>query len=127
MARNLKGDNSRSKGNKGEDIAVDFLIKSGYEILEVNWAANKAEIDIIAADEDNLVFIEVKTRLSHHAPEEAVTKRKQKLIVSAATQYMESISYDSKIRFDIISIQFQTEEDFKLTHFKDAFFPGLDF
>ncbi len=115
------------KGKDGENLAFEFLVKSGYEILETNWSANKAEIDLICIDKDTLVFVEVKTRATESEPEKAVTYRKQKLIASAASQYMESINYEWKIRFDIIAIIHKTNEDFTLEHFKDAFFPGIDF
>jgi putative endonuclease len=116
------------KGKVGENLALDFLLKSGFEILETNWSANKAEIDIIYMDLDTLVFVEVKTRKGiDTAPEKAVTYRKQKLIVSAASQYMESINYEWKIRFDIIAIVHSSEQDFILEHYKDAFFPDWNF
>ena len=51
-------------GKQGEEQAVDFLQKNGYEILETNWIFQKAEIDIIARKEDTLAIIEVKTRSS---------------------------------------------------------------
>ncbi|MBK8699249.1 MAG: YraN family protein [Saprospiraceae bacterium] len=122
----MKPESTRSKGNKGESIALDFLQKAGYDILATNWSAHKAEIDIIAKINDQLVFVEVKTRRSPSSPETAVTHRKQKLIASTAAQYMESINYDWKIRFDIITIIYRSREDFTLEHFVDAFFPGLD-
>ncbi|MBK8848556.1 MAG: YraN family protein [Saprospiraceae bacterium] len=69
----------KAKGDRG----LEYLISSGYTILETNWSAHKAEIDIIAKEGDTLIFIEVKTRTSPTAPEVAVTFRKQQLIASA--------------------------------------------
>ena len=46
----------------GEDLATEFLTKKGYKILERNFEANQGEIDIIAKDNKELVFVEVKTR-----------------------------------------------------------------
>lgn len=127
MVRHLKKSPHIVKGVDGENLAFEYLIKSGFEILATNWSANKAEIDIIYKDGDTLVFVEVKTRQKEAAPEKAVTYKKQKLIVSAASQYMESINYEWKVRFDIIAIVHNTNDDFTLTHIKDAFFPGWDF
>jgi putative endonuclease len=127
LARNLRKSNHLIKGQQGEKLALDFLLRLGYDVLEVNWKARKAEIDIIAKDKDELVFIEVKTLSSENAPERAVTYRKQKLLVSAAVQYMEHINYDWKIRFDIIAINHKSNDDFTINHYEDAFFPGLDF
>ena len=114
-------------GKMGESLAAEFLIRSGYEILASNWKAKKAEIDLIAKDGDTLVFVEVKTKsyTYYGQPEEQVDAKKERLIVSAATQYMDLIQYDWKIRFDIISVVFRNEEDFDLRHYRDAFFPGL--
>lgn len=51
-------------GKLGEELAVDFLQKNGYDILETNWVFQKAEIDIIAQKDNTLVAVEVKTRSS---------------------------------------------------------------
>ena len=121
----LKNPSTRQKGDRGEAIALEYLISSGYTILETNWSAHKAEIDIIAKEADTLIFIEVKTRTSPTAPEVAVTLRKQQLIASAAAQYQELIDHNWAIRFDIITINYYSPQNFNLEHFKDAFFPGL--
>ncbi|MBL0082845.1 MAG: YraN family protein [Saprospiraceae bacterium] len=60
----MKNPSTRQKGDRGETIALEYLISSGYTILETNWSAHKAEIDIIAKEADTLIFIEVKTRTS---------------------------------------------------------------
>jgi putative endonuclease len=114
-------------GKIGESIALDFLIKSGYDILETNWSIGKAEVDIIARYEDILIFIEVKTRGSnqHGSPEEKVTSKKQRMISSAASKYMELIDYDWEVRFDIITVVYKNQNDFNLEHFKDAFYFGI--
>ena len=78
-------------GNKGEDIACDFLKKSHYKIIERNYRYSKnAEIDIIAQDGDCLVFVEVKTRasLNFGHPFEAIDIRKLQKIQSAAYSYL---------------------------------------
>jgi putative endonuclease len=127
LVRHLKQSSHILKGKNGENLALEYLVKSGFEILETNWSANKAEIDIIYKEGDELVFVEVKTRETELSPEKSVTYRKQKLIASAASQYMESIQYEWKIRFDIIAIVHHTNENFTIMHYKDAFFPGWDF
>ncbi|MBK8850148.1 MAG: YraN family protein [Saprospiraceae bacterium] len=121
----MKNPSTRQKGDRGEAIALEYLISSGYTILETNWSAHKAEIDIIAKEGDTLIFIEVKTRTSPTAPERAVTLRKQQLIASAASQYQELIDHNWAIRFDIITVNYYSPQNFNLEHFKDAFFPGL--
>jgi len=113
-------------GRKGEEIAVDFLVKKGFKILETNWRHRKAEIDIITKLDDVLVFVEVKSRSNAYfgRPESFVDVTKQQLIADAASVYMEEIGHEWEVRFDIISILFHNEAYQSVDHFKDAFFPG---
>ncbi len=111
-------------GKIGEQLAVDFLLRNGYAILERNFIYNKAEIDIIAQnDEETLVVVEVKTRNSAFFgdPQSFVTPGKIKLLVKAANEYVVVNSLDKEIRFDIIAVlKNKTEE--RLEHFKNAFY-----
>lgn len=115
------------KGQQGEALAVTFLAEKGYQILETNWRYKRAEVDIIAKDGKVLVFIEVKTRATDYfgAPEESIGEKKQDLLADAAASYMEQVGHDWEIRFDYISIIYQDLGNFHLTHYPDAFFPGL--
>lgn len=115
-------------GKKGEEIAIEFLVKKGYEILESNWRHRKAEIDIIARFNEVLVFVEVKSRSSDlfGRPESFVDEKKQTLISDAASVFMEKIGHEWEIRFDIISVFFHNEAYQSIDHFKDAFFPGWE-
>ena len=119
--------NNITKGRVAENIAMEFLVKKGYDIVETNYRYKKAEIDIIAIDEGVLVFVEVKSRSSdiHGSPELGVNFKKMKMIVAGAVSYMEQIDYDGEIRFDIISILLRSSFDFDIEHYEDAFFPGL--
>ena len=114
-------------GKTGEALARQYLENQGYRILEANWRHRRAEVDFIAMDGKVLVFVEVKTRSSaaFGRPEEFVTSYKEQLIVEAAIAYMEAIGHDWELRFDIISILYQNEEEYELEHIPDAFFPGL--
>ncbi len=114
-------------GQKGEALAVTFLAEKGYDILETNWRYKRAEVDIIAKDGNVLVFTEVKTRATDYfgAPEESITSKKKALLTDAASAYMELINHDWEIRFDYISVIYEDAGNFRLKHFKDAFFPGL--
>ena len=111
-------------GIKGENLATDFLISKGYEILERNWRFKKAEIDIIAKHKGILIFVEVKTRsYSYYGePESFVDNKKKRLIADAASQYMQRINYDWAIRFDIIGILIEDGKKPVIAHFEDAFF-----
>ena len=120
---------NKQKGDQAEHIAFQYLLKLNYQIHDVKWQFQKAEIDIIAQKDDFLVFIEVKSRknVKFGDPAIMVTKRKQRLIVSAATQYMDSIDYDGNFRFDIITLVGYDLNKTTLEHYEDAFFPGIDF
>ncbi len=114
-------------GTKGEEIARDYLVSQGYQILEEQWRYNKAEIDLICRHEDILVFVEVKARASKYygLPEEFVTQKKQRLITAAASAYMQKVNHDWAIRFDIVGVVVPPVGNHKVHHFKDAFFLGL--
>ncbi len=112
-------------GKKGEILALNFLIDKGYEILEENWVHGKAEIDLIAYLNQQLIFIEVKTRSStaFGYPEEFVNNAKVKLLQFAADEYIELMAHQGEIRFDIISILFDKQKKYTITHIEDAFWP----
>jgi len=109
-------------GKKGEVLAEEYLLRSGYSIKSKNWRYLKAEIDIIAQKEAILAIVEVKTRSSIDiaAPEDAVNKKKIKLLVAAANEYVVQHDLDVDVRFDIISIH-KKGEKYNLNHIKDAF------
>ncbi|PQJ81002.1 YraN family protein [Polaribacter porphyrae] len=109
-------------GKKGEQLAIDFLIKNGYKILEKNYRYLKAEVDIIALKDDILAAVEVKTRTSDYFgnPEEFVNPKKIKLLISAIDNYVVERDLDVEVRFDIIAIIIN-KKGTKIEHLKDAF------
>jgi putative endonuclease len=115
-------------GRKGEEIAVSFIKRKGYKVLETNWRHRKAEIDIIAKKDEVLIFIEVKTRTDDYfgRPETFVDRKKQQLIADAASVYMEEVGHEWEVRFDIIAVLFHNEAYQSVDHFVDAFFPGWE-
>ena len=109
-------------GEIGEQIAVDFLIKNGYKILERNYRYIKAEVDIIAQKADVLAIVEVKTRSTDHFgnPQDFVNPKKIKLLLSAIDHYVIQRDLDLEVRFDIIAIIYQ-KNNIKIEHLEDAF------
>ena len=94
-------------GKSGEEIASNYLEEQGYKILERNFSCNQGEIDIIAKDKEEIVFIEVKTRSSIEfgRPIESVTKNKQKHMYQTAKYYIHKTKQETKcIRFDVIEV-----------------------
>ncbi len=114
-------------GKRGELLAVEYLESRGYKILENNWKANRREIDIIAVDNNEIVFIEVKTRRNNNYgdPEEAVNIKKQKYLINAAEAYIFANKIDLDARFDIISIIYDGCNH-SINHIKEAFHPGIN-
>lgn len=110
-------------GKQGEALAVEFLQKEGYEILETNWTFQKAEIDIIAQKENILAVVEVKTRSSidFGLPQDFVKPKKIQLLVKAVNEYVIQNDLDCKVRFDIIAIHKKGLE-MLVEHLEDAFY-----
>lgn len=110
-------------GKLGEELAVEFLQKNGYVILETNWTFQKAEIDIIAQKENILAIVEVKTRssLDFGLPQDFVKPKKIQLLVKAVNEYVISKNLDIQVRFDIIAVH-KEGQSFAIEHLVDAFY-----
>ncbi|WP_281238471.1 MULTISPECIES: YraN family protein [Flavobacterium] len=110
-------------GKLGEDLAVEYLRKNGYTILETNWTFQKAEIDIIAQIENTLAIVEVKTRssLDFGLPQDFVKPKKIQLLVKAVDAYVIERDLDIDVRFDIIAIN-KEGKSFAIEHLIDAFY-----
>ena len=110
-------------GKWGEKFAAQYLLKKGYEILAQNWFFDKAELDIVALHNDQIVIIEVKTRNSDFFgdPQEFVKPAKIKLLLKAANEYIISHDIDKECRFDIIAVLKNKNQE-SLEHFEDAFY-----
>ena len=103
---------NRGKGTKGEDIAAACLRKEGYRIVERNYRCRYGEIDIIAMDKKDVVFVEVKGRESDTfgSPEEAIGPAKQKKISKVALHYLQEKGLaDHNARFDVVAIRFMPQ------------------
>jgi len=112
--------NTRQKGSRGEDRAVDYLLGKGYRIVTRNYQSRNGEIDCIAESPDgSLVFIEVKSMHSGGGgcPLFWVNRRKQKKIATMAQQYLaEHELFGTACRFDVIAIVNDSIE-----HIRNAF------
>ena len=110
-------------GKLGEEMAVEFLEKEGYEIIETNWRFQKAEVDIIAKKDNTLAIIEVKTRssLSFGLPQEFVKPKKIQLLVKAVNEYVIRNNLEVEVRFDIIALHLEGKS-LVIEHLVDAFY-----
>ena len=99
---------SRQIGIEKEQVAVAYLEKNGYQVIERNFTCKQGEIDIIAKKEHYLVFIEVKYRKTNRygTAQEAVNSKKQQRILQTASYYLYKKQYSFSIpyRFDVIAI-----------------------
>ena len=113
-------------GKKGEEIATEYLINIGYKVITRNFRCKQGEVDIIAKDKNEIVFIEVKTRtnIKYGKPIEAVDKLKQKHIEKVIKYYL----YKNKvtninIRIDVIEVYLKYKQNkyvAKINHIKNA-------
>lgn len=107
-------------GCLGEQIVSHYLEKIGYQVLERNYYCRQGEIDIVAKDGDEIVFIEVKTRKSNNfgRPSEAVNYMKVKHMYSVAGYFLYKFGlFDVFVRFDVIEVLLENGK-FNLNHIK---------
>lgn len=110
-------------GRLGEKFSEKYLKNIEYEIIEKNFYCRQGEIDIIAKDKNEIVFIEVKTRtnLIYGKPVDAVDRRKQKHIYNCAKYYLYKKGLESEyIRFDVIEVYISNDK-IKINHIKQIF------
>jgi putative endonuclease len=122
--RALRAPDNQAIGKAGEDMACEYLRRGGARIVERNWRCKAGEADIIAMEDEVLVFVEVKTRRSvrRGLPEEAVDAQKRRGYERIAVQYLASHDVAScRVRFDIIAILLYPGERAFVRHHRDAF------
>ena len=114
----------RHIGNEAEDLACEFLIQKGWEILDRNYYAGHSEIDIIAKDGEITAFIEVKMRSNARFgnPIEHVSEAKVEHVFKAAEAWaLEHGLQDSPMRFDVIGILKKKNQVPEINHVMDAY------
>jgi putative endonuclease len=119
----MKDTKKITTGKEGEKIAAAFLKKNGYRIIEINFRCPIGEIDIVAKEKDDLVFVEVKTRNSMELgyPEQAVGIRKQKKMSQLALWYLQKKKIaDTNARFDVVAVTLIPEKN-EVKLIKNAF------
>jgi putative endonuclease len=98
-------------GRTGERLAADILMDKGYHILERNFRCRHGEIDLVAGDERDLIFVEVKARrgTSYGLPEDALTPHKRRKLLEVASYYLDLHSCsDRSWRIDVVAVQFSS-------------------
>jgi putative endonuclease len=118
--------NRAALGIRGEELAAGWLRQHGYTIRDRNWRSGRTEIDIIAENSDYIVFVEVKTRSADYqvSPADAVNVPKQRIIIFAASNYINQFNLNKEARFDIITVIFKGA-DGEINHIENAFYPTM--
>lgn len=116
---------NQEKGQQGELLAADLLLRLGYTVVERNWRCASGEADLVMKDGDELVFVEVKLRTSQNfgTPEEAVTTRKQARLLQIGLSYLDShnLTDDVSWRIDVVAIELLPNGGVsRINHYKDA-------
>jgi putative endonuclease len=122
MKEECRGDR-KTLGARGEEIAVAYLKRQKFRIIETNFRCKCGEVDIIARDGKEIVFVEVKTRrtASYGLPQLAVTPFKQRQISKAALTYLsKNRLMDEDARFDVISVLLLDASP-RVDHIRNAF------
>jgi putative endonuclease len=114
----------QSLGQCGEDLAVQYLRQRGYKILKQNFRIGRAEIDIIALDQDDLILVEVKSIRTNcfGQGEEHITSRKKVMLIRAAYRFLDLFPAMSgkNLRFDVMVTDF-TAFPAVIRHYQGAF------
>lgn len=108
-ARKRTSEARQRLGRLGERLAGDALEGRGYRIIERNFRCRAGEIDLVAAEGEDLVFVEVKTRRgsAYGLPEEAVNERKARKLQEIAGYYLDLHNLPGcSWRIDVVAVQF---------------------
>jgi putative endonuclease len=112
-------------GKRAEAAACEFLIKKGFCLLERNYRSHFGEIDLIMQDQDDIVFVEVRSRsrIDYGRAATSVNKEKQRKLAKTATRYlqMKKWLYKKYSRFDVIAIHW-IDNNLQIEWFKNAFY-----
>lgn len=116
--------NTKLIGAMGEQAAARYLRQNGYEVLSGNFKTNTGEIDIVVLKEDVICFVEVKTRSNNifSVPADAVDRKKEENIKSAAAAYINKYKLKNEFRYDIVEVYLDEKHCIKdIKHIINAF------
>lgn len=120
----MKNSTTRKLGTKGEDHATRYLYEMGYDIVVRNWRCKVGEIDLIAIQDDELVFIEVRSRQGNEAlnqAAESITPKKQERLLKLAEIYTAENPHENikTTRIDVLVIALDGENG-TIEHYQNA-------
>ena len=116
------------KGKNGEEMAKEFLLKKGFELMEMNYENKIGEIDLIMTDKDWLVFVEVKLKVGDKfgTPEEMINKRKLSQVRRVAESYLvlenKKVKNFKKFRIDgVCIVTDDNKEILRINHYENIY------
>jgi putative endonuclease len=114
---------TKALGGRGEAAAAEYLRKRGYRLLAQNFRVKLGEIDLVALDRGCVCFVEVKTRRTYDAPQEAVSRIKQRKLTRLAQAYLQKHygHCDVRCRFDVLAIEETEDGAVRIELFENAF------
>lgn len=115
--------NKKELGSKGETFAAEYYKKLGFTVAAQNYSCRGGEIDIIAENDEYIVFVEVKTRSENalYQPSEAVDFKKQKRLTIAAMKYLAESGCEKQAQFDVFEVHTVNGRIYKVRRIENAF------
>lgn len=115
---------NKQTGDKGEEMAAQFLARQGYKIVERNWRFKHWEVDIIASKGNRLHFFEIKTRRTdkYGTPEESMSKDKMNNLKNAAEEYQYQHPEWKYVQFDVVAIMLLYNKPAEFFLIEDVYF-----
>jgi len=114
---------TKETGDTAEHVARGYLEEKGYKILNTNWRVGHLELDIVAQDGDELVIVEVKSRMGEpfEHPVDALSDKKIKKVITAAEAWIQFHNWPGETRFDLILVTIYGTNEFDIEHYDNAF------
>lgn len=99
------------RGEKSEQLACDYLLKQGLQLIDKNFQCKYGELDLIMKDSESLVIVEVRFRKSNKygGALESITPKKQSRIVATTQYYLSTHKVNSPVRFDVVAMSNDTD------------------
>ncbi|MCF7845493.1 MAG: YraN family protein [Candidatus Pacebacteria bacterium] len=109
-------------GIRGEDVACRYLQENGFQVLERNYKTKYVEMDLVALKDDEVVFVEVRTKTGERfgSPEETIKKDKIRRLKRGAVGYAQRKNYEGQYRIDLICVVLNNQGEVeRVTHYED--------